>query len=148
MQQQHSMVGHSRVTEPVEDGDCTGESEIERRREEAKQDRRLLSKPYQYLGWQKLCLTQQQRLELIEAITDGRITCARCIRLSELDLDRSLCILTDLPLGTRLADLRVKSKHDLTKTLLQEAQRFESRVQEFNTMIDHKLAVELPTKHL
>jgi hypothetical protein len=143
------MMGNSQMplTEPVDFGDSTGESEIERRREEAKLDRRLVSKTYQYLGGQKLSPTKQQRLELIEAITDGRITCARCIRLNELGLDRVSYILTDLPLGTRLADLRVKSKHDPKKTLQKEAQRLESRVQELNTTIDHKLAVELSKKY-
>jgi hypothetical protein len=92
IQPQPSMMGNSQMplTEPVDSGDSTGESEIERRREEAKLDRRPMSKTYQYLGGQKLCLTKQQRLELLEAITDGRITCARCIRLNELDLDRIL----------------------------------------------------------
>ena len=119
MQPQPSRMDNSQMTgaEPVDSVESTGESEIERRRDEAKLDRRPLSKTYQYLGGQKLCLTTQQRRELIEAITDGRITCARCIRLNELDLDRILYVLTDLPLGTRLADLRVKSKHDLKKTL-------------------------------
>ena len=92
MQPQPSMMGNSQMplTEPVDSGDSTGESEIERRREEAKLDRRPLSNTYQYLGGQKLCITTQQRLELIEAIADGRITCAGCIRLNELDLDRIL----------------------------------------------------------
>ena len=149
MQPQPSMMDNSQMplTEPVDSGDSTGESEIERRREEAKLDRRPLSKTYQYLGGQKLSLAQQQRLELVEAITDGRITCARCIRLNELDLDRILYILTDLPLGTRLADLRVKSKHDLKRTLQKEVHRLESRVAELNTTIDHKLAVELSKKY-
>ena len=92
MQPQPSMLGNSQatVTEPVNSGDSTGESEIERSSEEAKLDRRRLSKTNQYLGGQKLSLTKQQRSELIEAITDGRITCARRIRLNELDVDRIL----------------------------------------------------------
>ena len=51
------------------------------------------------------------------------------------------------PPGTRLADLRVRSKYDLKKTLLTDVQRLESRVAELNTTIDHKLAVELSKKY-
>ena len=59
MQPQPSMMDNSQapLTEPVDSGDSTGESWIERRREEAKLDRRPLSKTYQYLGEQKLSRT-------------------------------------------------------------------------------------------
>ena len=51
MQPQPSMMGNSQMplTEPMDSGDSTRESEIERRREEAKLERRLLSKTYQHL---------------------------------------------------------------------------------------------------
>ena len=59
------------------------ESEIERRREEAKLDRRPLSIGYKFVGTRTTGLTNGHKSTIVELITFGDVICARCVRLED-----------------------------------------------------------------
>ena len=61
------------------------------------------------------------------------LTAARCIRIGPLEMDMVLFILTGLPCGTLLSDLRARSMANLKKKLQVEVDRLGNRVDEFTT---------------
>ena len=81
------MIGQPQVmcdrTAPGEVDKLEARSEIERPREEAKLDIRPRRNVYTFLGARKSGLTKGHKLAIIELITSGDTTCARCVRLED-----------------------------------------------------------------
>ena len=135
MPQMMGMGGQQQAGGKNDDVESDDGSDMERQREELRADKRPLSTSYRMLGARKGGLIKSHKLDIIEHVSGNGVSGARCVRLDELDLDKIIFVLTELPPHTRMNDLRCKSKFDLKATLQKEVARIGNRSGEFSSTL-------------